>query len=387
MKKILLLSLLVFLAISSPTHALIPGGTGGNESIMLPNIAFVCENCTLSEAEAIAIKEAPINSCDIYRNGNIASYCEAIIQEILIPVTSTRQVYKFTVSVTKDSYNRSVITAFSFPFLTANQTTLTNLVFDFDDELQAAITNASLVTTTTVDMSPLIPSFSNPDFNVGGGSGGGSCSSHPTEFFRGLTEKREIRSELAMRLSANIYGKTAAEFSQESLVNSIGVNFSSNGAGLQVGYEYFESNQVITYGTDFENRLAFDVQISGDVTRENMAIFSFTINEQFTKIDGLKYREIFGSSPDLRGVPISNCLRDFLKDESEKIESSQNLPDGGTGDENDPFTGGFAESIENNTQLCTYRRNLKTCSILPSGDEKCTKSVVTWNSACTAFGG
>ncbi|SET62495.1 hypothetical protein [Thalassotalea agarivorans] len=377
MRKLTLLSLLTFAAISAQLHAI----GGGDESTQKPNIAFACKDCTLTEAETIAIENAPVNDCDIYRNGSTASFCEAVRQDILIPVTNTRYVYKFVVTTTIDSQNRPVVNLFRFP-LTTDQTSLMNMYFDFNEEMQAAISNAS------IDESEMFPE---PNFTItsfspeNGTSAGNECKNHPTQYFRGLNEKRAIRSELAARITAAINGSTAVEFTQEPLPTGGGLNLATNGAAVSVNFQYFQANQIVTRGTDFNNRLAFDVNIAGDVTSNNVAVFSLTLNKTFTKIDGLKYSELFGSDVDLAGVGISNCLRKFLEEESEEVPEDQLPPAGGSGSFNDPFTGADANTNIDPIKFCEVPRRLKTCSTLPNGSVKCTYTTFTMLTSCGFF--
>ncbi|GAA5130794.1 hypothetical protein [Thalassotalea piscium] len=375
MTKRLVLSLLIFTTISYQEHAI----GAGDELIQQPNIAFACRDCTLADAEAIAREKAPINDCDIYRNGPVASFCEAVTQEILIPVTNTKYVYKFITSTTIDSLNRPVVNLFSFP-LTSDQTNLMNMFFDFYEGLQAAIQNASI---HDLEMSPS-PSYA-MHVNGSGASDGDECESHPTKFFRGINEKRAIRSELAARVTTAMSGSTAVEFTQESLLGGGGINFGTTGAGISVSVQYFEVDQIVTRGTDFNNRLAFDVNISGDATRNNLAVFNLSLNTEFTKIDGFKYYEIFGSEVDLEGVGISNCLREYFEEESEAIPEDQMPESGGSGTYNDPFTGADAFSNTNPQDLCKYNRRVKTCSTTKEGTT-CTYTQVSWLNSCGQFG-
>jgi adhesin HecA-like repeat protein len=394
MKRSLLLSFLVFLAVSSSAHAMIfPGGPGGDEGpgggpgggedvVRLTDIAFPCENCTFIEAQAIAIKEAPFNSCDIWRNGSSATYCEAVMQDILIPVTSTKHVYRFIVSVTIDSQNRNEVRAFEFPFLSSNQTTLTNMFFDLNDELDFALANASIDTSIgNGEMYP-VRAYSIPDsFNTGGSVG--NCSAHPTQWFREAQQRQEISDELTIKILPHISGQTQVELTHDKLLNSGGVNLSQGGAGVQIGFKYFEKDQVITYGEYPHNTLAFKVQFAGDISRPNTLLFNFILDKRFTRIDGFTFGDLFVDG-DLVGASMSDCLRDFLKDETESLPQEQRLPDGGSGTVDDPFTGANADNSDSPTMICRYKKSIRVCSTTEEDQvTTCMYYTIKWQDICS----
>ncbi len=153
--------------------------------------AYACEDCNEINARNIAVANAPVNNCDIFRNGSIASYCEPISKEILIPVHKTKDIYKFIVTTKIDSQNRPFVSARAFP-LTSNQSAIMHSYLDFNDDLINAISEAS------ISSSELFPK---PDFIMsksaqGAGNNDSSCDSHPTAFLSSPESKRAIRKEI-----------------------------------------------------------------------------------------------------------------------------------------------------------------------------------------------
>ncbi|QOL26652.1 hypothetical protein LP316_04955 [Thalassotalea sp. LPB0316] len=339
--------------------------------------AFACEDCNEIAARSIAVANAPSNSCNIFRNGRSASYCEPIAKQILIPVHKTRDIFKFIVTTQIDAQNRPYVTARSFP-ITPNQSEVMHQYLEFNDDLMVAISEAN------ISSSELFPK---PDFVMsksaqGTGSNDSTCDSHPTAFLSSPENQQAISSDIGNKLSTAFRGNTAADLTHERLTSGGGISLGQGAAGIDISFSYLNRNLLVFRGDDFDNRLAFNVHLGSDPLRDNHVVFSLELNKGWTKIDGFKYGELFGGGAiDLSGVLVSNCLIDFLTKEGD----SGNEPPttgGGTGSLSDPFYG--FDALNNNDPLnfCRYNKTVKTCSTTEDGNTSCTSSRITWINKC-----
>ena len=376
MKYLLALTLLF---VSVPYSMAFPSLDGNQE----PAIAFACKDCDFLAAEHIAIQEAPENTCSIYRNGPNAAYCESVSQEILIPVHDTRNTFKFTVTTSINSQNIPVVSVTSFFPLTATQNSLMNQFFDLYDDFSQAVDHANM-SSDELSPAPIFTTNENP-MNIGAKDD--ACESHPISYFSDANSKRSARRGLASRIQESIGGSTAAEYQNEVLVSGGSLQFSAGadgfGVGIGVNVQYIEKNLIVFKGDDFENRLAFDLRLATDSA--NKVRFSLSLNKEWTKIDGFKYWEVFGSSGlDLasgHGL-VSNCLLDFFSENTEPLDSE---PTTGAGDGSfqNPFEGLGISSATNSLDFCLFTRKFKNCSTTKEG-ETCTKSTVSWIGRCSS---
>lgn len=339
--------------------------------------AYACENCNETDARNIAVANAPVNNCDIFRSGSAANYCEPISKQILVPVHKTKEIFKFIVTTQIDSQNRPNVTTRLFP-MTSSQSAIMHQYLTFNDELMIAINEAN------ISSSELFPK---PDFIMsksaqGTGGNDSACESHPTAFFSNPENKRAIRKELGDKISDAFNGETAVDLTHERLVNGGGLSLGQGSGSINISFTYVNRKLIVFRGDDFDNRLAFNVHLGSDPLRDNQALFNLELNKGWTKIDGFKYGELFGGGDiDLSGVLVSNCLIDFLTKEGES-DSEQPSTGGGSGTLSDPFYG--LDSLNNNNPLnfCKYDKIVKTCSTTESGSTQCTSSRLTWINKC-----
>ncbi|GAC27434.1 hypothetical protein [Brumicola pallidula] len=346
-----------------------------DESAREPTAAFACKDCDLNAAKNIAIQNAPKNTCSIYQNSQNSTFCESITQTILVPVHNTENVFKFDVTTSIDSRNRPRVSVTSLMPLSTIESALMTKYIDFYKDFASAVNSASI---TSAELSP-IPAYSLSNSAPYSSSGSNDCSSHPVSYFKGLNEKRDIRTELASRVTASIGGVTAVQYENEALVNSASVDVHVTGGGVSIGLQYVKNDLVITRGTSFENRLAFTANVYSDSTR-GRTLFSLSLNPALTKIDGFKYSEIFGGGNiDMSDVAVTDCLREFLQD-GEPVSPST-LPGGGDGTFDDPFVG---PDIPDGGRLdwCGYRTSIRTCIEQPDGGQICTVSTYSFIAPC-----
>lgn len=341
--------------------------------------AYACNNCNSSEAKSIVIREAPVNNCSIYRNGRNASFCEPLSKEILIPVYKTREVFKFIVTTSINSQNRPVVNVISFP-VTAAQYSVMDKFFDLYEEFEEAVSKVN-------HESSLNNAFYTPSYSskLSGAEANDylDCSNHPIWFFANDANARNIKSRLGDSLIDFMDGKTQSEVSYESLVSSGGVQVATNGAGANIGLQYFGRNLIIFTNVGrtggYTNRLAFDVNLGTDILNANKVNVVLSLNRMFSSIDGYGVNTIFGgANTDLSGGAISECLKKFLEDKGESIVEKSG---GGSGTAIDPFTGLEGLNNVDSNSYCKYKREYEICTETKDGTS-CRASTVEWTARC-----
>lgn len=372
MKHIIIMALLL---ISASSAMALPLPIGGSNE---PITAFACKNCSFEDAKNIAIQNAPENNCSIYENGSIATYCEPVTETILVPVHVTEDVYKFFVTTSIDSRNRPKVSVYSGFAISTIESALMTKYLDFYKDFEAAVNSASI---STEELPPL-PEFTSGNKSFFLSSSNDNCSSHPTKYFKGINDKREIRSNLASRITASIRGSSAAEYENEPLVSGLSIDMGIDGVGASISSHYVKNDLIVTRGNSFNNRLAFTVSLYTDPTKGNQPLFSLSLHRGLTKIDGFRYSEIFGGDNiDMTNVQMTNCLREFLQ-QGEQVDEST-MTGGGDGSFENPFEGGDILNGDDK-DWCRVRTKIRTCIEQPNGGQICTVTTYNWTELCTS---
>jgi len=380
----LALALALSLALSEPAHTGVDGASvrGGFFGGAGPTQAYLCNDCDSVTAKSIAIRQAPINQCSIYRNGPIATYCEVIYEQILIPVYQSREVFKFMVSTSINSQNRQTVSVVSVP-VTANEYLLLDEYFDFHERLLNGLHSAYLALRDSYsgssNASTAFTMRSSPE-----DSDDIDCSEHPIWYFYSLANKNlttnRAKDFVKQELSGNQIDAT-----YEPVLSGGGFQISNAGGGVNLNYQFIRNSLMVSTG-DMHNRLVFNVHVSNHVGDPGTAIFTLTLNRLFTEIDGLSAAELFGgNSSDLTGYPISACLKKYLEDKAESTGDDSTDFGGGTGAFQDPFTGMDAWNTSDRGMYCKYSRKYRTCSTDEDG-QTCTSTRISWVQPCGSSG-
>lgn len=360
------LSVYLFLLITTSTEA----------KAVQAEEAYACENCNSLRAEYIAIRNAPKNDCDIYRNGLAASVCEPISKDILVAVHQSGEIFKYQVTTSIDLQNYPVVSLVSSP-LTSRQRALMKQYLNFNNMLVDAVHDAT-ITSAELHSQP----FSlNNGYTSTNDSHYESCESHPTAYFSSPINAQQIENQISNRISNHFDGQSAVDISYDRLFSGGGIAIGVGNASINVNLNYIERNLIVFRGTDLTNRLAFDVSVAGDVNRPNFAAFNLTLNKAFTSVDGFQYAALFGGGQvDLSGAIMSNCLLEFLEQQGESNATPEN--GGGLGSYNDPFVGTDALDNTNTLMFCQYTRKVTTCHKTSDGAKSCNTTQATWVDTC-----
>lgn len=380
--------MLTFIGLTQSTNVSALIGDGGIGGLLLDKKSqydvYFCRDCNAVQARAIAIQQAPENSCSIYRNGRNASYCESTSKEILVPSIDSRAIYKFIITTSIDSRNRPQISLIGFP-VTAKQRDLINNYFEFYNELTRAVSLANK--NMYLDSKK---SFSQPHYISRAPSNSIDdsidCSGHPTFYFSSNENARYIENNVEKSI-ANYFRETSfIGIKFDRLVSGLGFQIGKDSIGGNVSFQYVENDLIAFTSEDDNNRLAFDVDVRSGVGDPSGNVrVQLRYNQSWTNIDGFQASQLFGGDETDLGnqANASDCLRKLLRDKGEKNKREQEPePDGGVGSGHDPITGSDADTNFNPVMRCRYSRDLKTCSTTKDGVKTCRYSTIKWIDSC-----
>ncbi|WP_423187754.1 hypothetical protein ACO1PK_05950 [Alishewanella sp. d11] len=340
--------------------------------------AYACKDCSLEQAEALARLLAPINSCDIWEKGPEATFCEPVSKEVFILSHETKDVFKFNVTTTINSQNTPTISVWNMPVL-AFELDLSHDYFTLYAELENAVIAAQdkLMMIQPSEVS----THSNFAYHSMGSVTQDSCENHPTHFFKSVSNQRAIISELVGHVASEIGNSTWAEFTYERFVGGGSIGLSKGSGSIGVSLQFHQNNMAITKKYGPGNYLSFQVFALTNVATSNSLMLDLRLNKSFSKIDGVPLATLFANKVDLTDTVMSNCWREFLKEESEPVSTPPGNG-GGSGTIDDPFLSGGSHDAGS---YCVIRRSVTTCSTDRDGDTRCVKSTVSWTDFCDLF--
>jgi hypothetical protein len=382
MKKILFTLLL--LTLFSPSKALPSFGGGFEDVTALPTEAYVCSNCSSATAKAIALNNAPKNTCHPYANGSVAEFCPAVTKDILVPALGSKVIYKYTVTTNIDASGRQSANAFP-GFVTATEYELMAEYFYQYDLIEQAVAEASISIQNNA-----FGSYSsvNKRFNSSSQSSttSDSCDTHPISYFKSDEAKSSKKLDLGSRILENMGSDSPAEYVNERLLNSFGLGVSASGANITVGGQYVPNELIVTEGDNGINVLAFNVHVAQNpITKVNQV--ALTINRLFTKIDGTQMSDFFGPTWDLTSFDdyqVSGCVSQFIE-ENTTLADSQTDGSGGDGSEENPFVGIDTLGKDSSTEYCRFRTEARSCSTTRDGMKTCITTIFFSNKPCNTF--
>lgn len=341
--------------------------------------AYACDDCNSLEARTIALREAPRNSCNIYRNGKNATYCESISKTVLIPSNKSREVFKFIVTSSINSSNHPQTTIITFP-LSAKENALMDEYFYLHDKVQSAVSQVNRELSEQVSIP--IRRYSPSEFNeYQRANGNNECDNHPANYLSSLTFRRNTKNNLAQHITGKLSGD-AIDATYSNKLSGGGFSISRDGFGANVSYQYIENNNIAFVTTDKNNRLAFDVHVGRDPSNPDGIGIGLTLNSIFTKIDGFQFADLFNNSnSDISDASISICLRDYLEEEGQEPDNSLESS-GGSGSNTDPFWGPLVDGLDVLSNFCEYRRKATVCRTDKTGIPTCGSTVVTFTARC-----
>lgn len=340
--------------------------------------AYACNDCSLQQAQGLARLQAPINSCDIWHNGPEATFCEPVSKEVFILSHETKDVFKFNVVTNINSQNIPTISVWSLPVLPF-ELDLSNDYFTLYTQLENAVIAAQdklmMIQPGTLN------TYSNFEYDFINSATQDSCENHPTHYFKSVSNERTIISELVEHVATEVGNSTWAEFTYERFVGGGSIGLSKGAASIGVSLQFHQNNMAITKNYGPGNYLSFQVFALTDVGTSNSLVLDLRLNKSFSKIDGVPLVTLFAENVDLTDTMMSNCWRNYLKEESEPVPTSPDTG-GGSGSIDDPFQGGGSHEPGS---FCIIHRSVTTCSTNIDGHTRCMKSTVSWTDLCDLF--
>ncbi|MCG7565962.1 hypothetical protein MHM95_06645 [Pseudoalteromonas sp. CnMc7-15] len=356
-----------------------------SQSLAALTEAYGCKSCYFEEAKQIATLEAPRNNCSIYENGSPATYCEPVRKEIIVLSQNDESIYKFIVNTAIDSYDRPTVSVVS-GLITPTERLAAYDYFKFQNDFESVMLGLNQSSSFKLSENIFQYNESSSFDKVFSEATSSSCLEHPTNFFRGNAQKREVKMELAASLNEFASGQTWEEIKHQAIVGGGGVSISRSGAGINVSLKYLEENYSASKFYDFANYLTFDMSVKTSIVNgDSVQIFAdFSLNKRLSKIDGISVNDLF--QPDngefrLDTSKMSECWDEFIRDSAEDVTNYEG-PGTGTGTEQDPFVGGSGWPQDS---FCLYKAETNICSNDEEGNQQCWTSTISWIDTCGRF--
>ncbi|MCF2846836.1 hypothetical protein NH514_06555 [Pseudoalteromonas sp. ACER1] len=344
-----------------------------------PMEVYSCDTCDYEKASIIAKEHFKIPSCrwEAVPGGQVEFgqslfICDTSSKDLIVANPIEKIAFKFNVRATNIS---STTPEYGFTStvndlsLTTSEKDLLNTFYTIDQDFRSAVSSSSYISSSVLQSSfqQMYNTSNNED----------NCNTHPTSYFESPRSQSEVHDELTNNLANELDGANWFDFFEDTDFSGGGLTLSKDGLGFQINLQHNEIGTFISkvYGSS-NNLLNFEVKYSGEINIGGTRKLNLTykLNRGASTIDGIRMNLLFSPVVDLTDVAISNCLSDFIEENSEIIDSGSG-GGSGTPDEGEPGSGqtGGGSSIGGS---CTRKVKTRVCSTDHNGTT-CTNSLIS----------
>ncbi|MCL1077216.1 hypothetical protein D5R81_04215 [Parashewanella spongiae] len=349
---------------------------------------YSCDDCDFDRAKFLASFHPPRYDCigkppgfpprGSYSNPyNEYPSCDPVTENVIFANPLTRIAYKFKVTVTPDDLGDIESIIVNSISLSYNDTILLNKFYDIDEEFRSAMAQDVVIIENSNSPQYSYSSVYRPNSNSSD-----SCDNHPISFFKNRGRER-IYDRMTADISAKVGDSDWNDYYEDTDFTGGGLNLSRDGFGFNVSFVHNTVGAFAHYVVgDHNNTLDFEVSYGGvvEINGSKSLRLSYKLNKGSSRIDGITVGNLFAdTTQDLTpsGTAVSNCLLEYLEENSETISS---VPFGG----GDPDSGsgdgiGDGDDGGNNINLCTKTVKATVCN---SQSGQCTTTIFRFVRPC-----
>ncbi|MCF2899998.1 MULTISPECIES: hypothetical protein [unclassified Pseudoalteromonas] len=326
---------------------------------------YSCNTCNYEKAKTIAKEHLAQPDCQWEPSSNERLNlsqpilkCDTSSKNLIIANPLDKRAFKFNVKATNNSstpQEKEIISTIESLSLTTSEKDLLKAFYNIDRGFRTAVSKSSYIISSKIQ-SPLelkSTSSNNED----------SCASHPISYFGNQQYQANLHEDLTKLIEKELFDANWFDNFKVSDVTESVLKLSKGDFGFQISLQHNEIGSYISkvYGSS-DNLLNFEVKYNGEfnIGGTRKLNLTYKLNRGASTIDGIRMNLLFSPVVDLTDVAISNCLSDFIEENSKVIETIDS----------------HTRSNKHLARSCSRKIKKELCSTEHNG-QKCTNSIIS----------
>ncbi len=280
---------------------------------------YSCDRCDEAGAIALARSKAPALNCSLNTApGQIPTIedqiCTATQKTLIVANPQTRLAFKFNVHSEPDGAYQQMVTVNPVALNPVEQellATFYNLHQEFGQAVQSFSSQDQSSSLANWESISAFKPVQEQAFTASSAA----CESHPSSYLANARKQEELAKTMAAQIMRDMNGQTWESYTTSTRVNGGGLNVSKDGFGLSISLQHNINKFYVHKVWDENNMFTFEATYQGisDHNGQKTLKLNFEIQKGTSSIDGMQLAHWFGPRIDLKNVPISNCMVEYIK--------------------------------------------------------------------------